>query len=88
MVRVDDGNPLHIRFERQERDGREHGRWVLQAVIRDLATRDTSMTHLSITLHYEGRLWSAVVERVLADEIDRSKDRLRNLVVAVDVDEQ
>lgn len=80
MVRVAESDPLHIRFERQERDGRGHGQWVLQAVVRAIDEGVSPMTRLSITLQYEGRLWSAVVERVLADEIERSKARLRDLV--------
>ncbi|MEY3567207.1 MAG: hypothetical protein RLZ19_1221, partial [Actinomycetota bacterium] len=32
---------------------------------------------------YEGRLWSSVIERVLRDEIERSKQRLATLVSEV-----
>ena len=33
-----------------------------------------------MTLHYGGRLWSSVVERVLFDEIEASKKRLEALL--------
>ena len=85
MVRVDD--PTGIRFERQELDGGDHGQWVLHVAIAELAEAGTTVaspaaitTRLSIRLLYEGRLWSSVVERVLADEIEQSKDRLRDLL--------
>lgn len=82
MVRVMESDPLRIHFERRERDGRQHGRWVLMAHLQEGAGGDSPRTRLSMTLHYEGRLWSPVVERVLADEIERSKARLRDLVGA------
>ncbi len=88
MVRVKQAHPLTIRFERQGGDSRGHGRWVLQAVVQALVEGAAPMTHLAITLHYEGRLWSPVVERVLADEIERSKARLRELVLAAGADER
>lgn len=80
MVRVDDAH--EIRFERQELDGRPHGRWELQARLSRVGTDEESSTHLTITLSYEGRLWSVVVERILSEEIDRAKSRLADLVVA------
>lgn len=80
MVRVDD--PHEIRFERRELDGRSHGRWELRALLSQEGTDDAPSTHLAITLSYEGRLWSTVVERVLSEEIEQSKTRLAQLVVA------
>lgn len=82
MVRVAESDPLRVRFERRERDGRQHGRWVLTAHLREVGEDDSPLTRLSVILHYEGRLWSPVVERVLVDEIERSKIRLRDLVLA------
>ena len=97
MIRVEQPDPHHIRFERHETDGRSHGQWVLQATLSsnstdsDIANSDISNsdimspqsgTRLFITLNYEGSLWSSVVERVLADEIERSKSRLRDLLLS------
>lgn len=78
MVKVDD--PGRIRFERCELDGRDHGRWELQAVLTPTGTALEPRTRLSITLLYEGRLWSAVVEKILTEEIERAKGRLAMLV--------
>lgn len=79
MVRVPDAE--HVRFERRELNGRDHGRWVLLAKVRSSATGEEVLTHLSITLNYEGRLWSSVVERVLIEEIEQSKSRLREMLL-------
>jgi hypothetical protein len=81
MVAVVEADPHRVRFERSENDGRDHARWVLQAAVADVSADSTPVTRVSITLLYEGRLWSPVVERVLADEIERSKSRLRDLVM-------
>jgi hypothetical protein len=35
---------------------------------------------LSMRLHYGGALWGPVLERLLGDEVDRSRDRLLALV--------
>lgn len=78
MIRVED--PACIRFERRELDGRKHGRWELQATMTPIGTQIEPVTHLSISLRYEGRLWSAVVEKILSDEIEHAKERLSTLV--------
>lgn len=92
MIYVEQPDPHHIRFERHETDGRSHGQWVLQATLSseitnsDISNSDVmspqSGTRLFIALNYEGSLWSSVVERVLADEIERSKSRLRDLLLS------
>jgi uncharacterized membrane protein len=72
--------PEQIVFERVERDGRDHASWVLTL---DLADHDASGggTRLDVTLHYGGSLWTGgVLERVLADEVDRGRDRLLSLL--------
>ena len=76
MRRVDLTAPSHVRFERQENDGRRHGEWVLDVVVEAIE----SGSRLVMTLTYSGRLWSSVVERVLNDEIEASKARLSDLV--------
>ena len=66
----------HVRFERDETDGRAHGRWVLDARV----DPTPNGARLAMRLHYGGRLWSSIVERVLLDEIESSKRRLAELV--------
>lgn len=77
MVRTIDELPGHVRFERRESDGNSHGTWILDARL-----DGTTTTRLSVRLRYEGRLWSSVVERVLRDEVERSKEKLMALVSA------
>jgi hypothetical protein len=76
MIQVETQEPHHIRFERQENDGRSHSDWVLDAQVTEVGSAST----LNMTLHYGGRLFSNVVERALHDEIEASKQRLRELV--------
>jgi hypothetical protein len=76
MIQVETSEPHHIRFERQENDGRSHSDWVLDAEVTEVGSTST----LNMTLHYGGRLFSNVVERALHDEIEASKQRLRELV--------
>jgi carbon monoxide dehydrogenase subunit G len=77
MVRTVDDSPHHVRFERRESDTNAHGTWILDARL-----DGTTATRLTVRLQYEGRLWSSVVERVLRDEVERSKERLLALVSA------
>lgn len=76
MIQVETSEPHHIRFERQENDDRSHSDWVLDAQVTEVGSAST----LNMTLHYGGRLFSNVVERALHDEIEASKQRLRELV--------
>jgi hypothetical protein len=64
------------RFERAEHDGREHSSWVLDALVETTAEG----SRLVMSLHYGGRLWMPVLERLLTDEIERSRPRLLALV--------
>jgi hypothetical protein len=67
------------RFEREQADGRQHAAWTLTATV---AAADGG-ARLLMDLSYSGRLWgSAVLQRVLDDEIRRGKDALRRLVSA------
>jgi hypothetical protein len=72
MVRTGLEQDRHARFERSEHDGREHSSWVLDAAITDLP----SGCRLTMRLHYGGRLWMPALDRLLADEIARSRPRL------------
>lgn len=72
MVRTVHDAPGHVRFERAEHDGRQHSPWVLDAEI--VAT--AGGTTLTMRLHYGGRLWMPALDRLLTDEIERSRPRL------------
>ena len=72
MVRTASEPGRHARFERAEHDGRAHSAWVLDARID--ATAEGS--RLTMGLHYGGRLWKPVLDRLLADAIERSRPRL------------
>ena len=78
MVRTELDAPRKVTFERRELDGRQHAAWRLQAEIADTA----SGTMLTMRLHYGGGLWGPVLERVLGDEIQRSRPRLLALLAA------
>ena len=82
MQQVVTDSPHHVRFERSENDGQQHGQWVLEVKIADLGTELVPKSSLKMTLHYGGRLFSSVVERALQDEIDMSKKRLLDLVMS------
>ena len=69
MTRVVCDAPRNVRFERRESDGRSHGEWVLDVTVESAPAG----TRLVMVLHYGGRLWSSVVEKVLHDEIEASK---------------
>ncbi|HEX4866831.1 MAG TPA: SRPBCC family protein [Acidimicrobiales bacterium] len=76
MVRTASEAPHHARYERVEHDGRDHSPWVLDAAIEDRSEG----SRLTMRLHYGGRLWMPVLDRVLADEIERSRPRLLALL--------
>jgi hypothetical protein len=63
-------------FERAELDARNHSAWVLEAEVRP----HPDGSELRMRLHYGGSLFGPVLERVLRDEIDRSRARLLALV--------
>lgn len=65
-----------VRFERDERDGRQHSAWVLEA---EVVPADGGSS-LTMHLHYGGGLFGPVLERLLGDEIERSKGRLLDLL--------
>ncbi|HEX4818907.1 MAG TPA: SRPBCC family protein [Acidimicrobiales bacterium] len=76
MVRTTNDAPTAVVFERKERDGRSHSDWRLSADVS--GTADGS--RLTMRLHYGGGLWGPILERLLTDEIERSKPRLLELV--------
>lgn len=72
MVRTVHEPDHRVRFERREHDGRDHSPWVLEATIVPTATGSALTMHLS----YGGRLWMPVLDRLLTEEIERSRPRL------------
>lgn len=78
MVRTAHEPDASIRFERVEVDGRQHSPWVLTATV----TRTGEGSRLTMGLHYGGGLFGPVLERILVDEIERSKPRLLSLLAA------
>lgn len=75
MERVAD-TPAHVRFERRETHGRDHSSWVLDAEIEPV----DSGCRLTMILQYGGAFGGGLVERLLRDEIESSKQKLRALV--------
>jgi hypothetical protein len=80
MVRTAREAPSHARFERVEHDGRDHSAWVLDATVDQVPDG----ARLVMRLHYGGRLWMPALDRVLADEIERSRPRLLRAVASSD----
>ena len=78
MVRTVHEPTDRVRFERLEHDGRQHAGWVLSAEV--AAVDGGKASRLSMHLHYGGGLGGPLVERLLADEITRSRPRLLALV--------
>jgi hypothetical protein len=76
MVRTVHAPTTRARFERAELDGRQHAAWVLEARVSEVE----GGSRLAMHLHYGGGLGGPLVERLLADEITRSRPRLLGLV--------
>lgn len=65
--------PRRVVFERRETDGRTHAAWVLTATIDEVA----GGARLTMHLHYGGSLFTGgVLEKMLADQIVRGRERL------------
>ena len=75
MVRTIHEAPHRVRFERHERDGRDHAEWVLEGEVEPTDEGSRVTMHL----HYGGGFGDAVLERLLRQEIDHSRPRLRQL---------
>jgi hypothetical protein len=78
MVRSELVEPRRAVFERIEVDGREHSPWTLVAEVEPAGDG----ARLAMTLHYGGGLFEPLIERVLRDEIERSRLRLLGLITA------
>ena len=82
MVRTVHEPGTQVQFERVEHDGRQHSPWVLTAAVEPLPTGSSPGSRLTMRLHYGGSLFGPVLERLLADEIERSRPRLLALVTS------
>jgi len=70
-------SPHLIVFERKENDGREHAPWRMTCM---LTEREDAVT-MKVELFYGGGLWTAgILEKVLADHIERGRENLVALV--------
>lgn len=72
MARTIHEPPRTVRFERDEHDGRSHSPWVLDATVEP----SDGGSRLTMRLHYGGGLFGPVIERLLREEIERSRPRL------------
>jgi hypothetical protein len=76
MVREVHEPPARVEFTRRELDGRSHSRWTLSAQV----TPRGAASRLRMQLHYGGGLWVPMLDRLLTEEIARSKPRLLALL--------
>lgn len=76
MVRTELVPPRRVTFERRELDGRRHSPWVLTAEV----TAAPGGSRLEMCLHYGGGFASAATRILLAQEIERSRLRLLELL--------
>lgn len=65
--------PNRVRYVRRETDGREHSPWRLSAQV---VPTTGGGSRLEMSLYYGGTLWVPMIERLLRDEIERSRPRL------------
>lgn len=76
MVRTECDYPVLVRFERDELDGRSHSDWVLEGRVESQG----GGSRLTMKLHYGGSRFGSALQRLLRDEIERSRPRLLALI--------
>lgn len=76
MVRTRCDAPTLVRFERMELDGRSHSPWILEGGVEET----THGSRLTMHLHYGGARFGSALERLLREEITRSRPRLLALI--------
>ena len=76
MARTELVEGERVVFERREDDGRQHSTWRLTASV----APDGDGARLSMVLFYDGTLFGSVLERLLREEIARSRRQLLELV--------
>ncbi len=79
MVRTVAERDSSVVFERRELGPRSHSVWLLEARI-DAVTSGPSL--LTMHLHYGGTMWMPLLDRLLAEEIERSRGRLLDVLGA------
>ncbi len=70
-------------FTRRELDGRTHSDWTLRATLAPVGGHGGDApvpVRLTMELHYGGSLWVPLLDRLLADEVERSRPRLLAVV--------
>lgn len=72
MVRSEFVGGERVVLERKELDHRRHAGWRLRSRVEPTAAGST----LTMQLEYDGAFWGPVLDRVLRDEIERSRPRL------------
>ncbi len=81
MVQVLSHPNEHVRYERNEVDGKQHSAWVMEAKISPSSPvgPGDAQTGSSVTveLNYSGGLWSGPLDVVLGSQVDVARDRLR-----------
>ena len=75
MARTHHEPPAEVVFERAEADGRSHASWTLCVEVAEVE----GASLVTMSFRYGGGLWGPVVERLLGNEIERSKPRLAAL---------
>jgi len=73
MVRTVLSPATSVVFERRELDGRTHSDWILRAHV---DTPRVGTSRLTMDLHYGGSMWMPMLDRLLTEEIERSRTRL------------
>lgn len=89
MVRTELVDGQRVRFERRELDGRQHSPWVLEAEVTPVAAPADAPggavgSRLEMHLHYGGSFGGSLLERMLDDEITRSRPALLARVAPVE----
>lgn len=77
MIRTEQTRPHHVRFEREELDGRRHSAWTLEA---EIGPTPSSSCTLTMRLHYGGSFGDQLIERMLRSEIEASRPRLLEIL--------
>jgi hypothetical protein len=75
MIRAVSEAPHRVRFERQERDGRQHAPWTLESTVEPVGGGSA----LTMSLAYGGRLWSPMLRAVLEAQVDSATANLQAL---------
>ena len=77
MVRTGDDANTSVVFERSEVDGRNHSEWKLTVFFAGAGNE----TEVSVEMFYGGSMFGGgILERMLADQIERSRPKLVELI--------